>query len=191
VIAAGSWTFDDEDDALTFFEEKLFEVKQHLQQKPLLQATIKTRIAQLTELKLLEDQLSVSRLERLFPLPDFSSAMAGEQWEMYSAAFFNWKLQIFQTESANDLLELIPRGFVFMKEFYSRLPQFELGEEDPKVGVAENVMHLQAGFQWMKETNIQSFSELGEQLVNRMHENETIKLFAMELKRLSLRLSYL
>jgi hypothetical protein len=191
VIIAGNRTFEDEEAALSFFEEKLFEVKRHLQQKPLLRATVKSRISELTQLSLLEEQLPVSRSEYALHLPDFSGKDASEQWALYSTVLSRWKLQIFQTDSAKDILELIQFGFEFMKGFYSRIPDFELKEEDPKVGIAENVMYLQAGFQWVKEEQIRTFSELGEQLVDRIPENETIKLFAMELKRLSLRLSYL
>lgn len=191
MITAGNWSFDDEEDALSFFEEKLFEVKQHLQQKPLLRATVKSRVSQLTQLSLLEEQLPVSGSDYDLKLPDFSGKTAIEQWSLYSALLSKWKLQVFQTESAKEMLQLIEFGFEFMKQFGTLLPDFQLNEEDPKVGVAENVMYLQAGFQWVKESNIRTFSELGEQLVNRIPENETIKLFAMELKRLSLRVSYL
>ncbi len=191
MITFGNRTFEDEEDALSFFEDKLFEIKRHLQQKPLLRATVKSRISELTQLSVLEEQLHVSRAEFVLHLPDFSGKGATEQWALYSAALSKWKLQIFQTDSAKEMLELIRFGFEFMKGFYSLLPDFELDEEDPKVGIAENVMHLQAGFQWMKEAKIQTFSGLSEQLVDRIPENETIKLFAMELKRLSLRLSYL
>ena len=191
MITVGSWSFGEEDDALSFFEEKLFEVKQHLQQKPLLRATVKSRVLQLTQLSLLEEYLPVSRLDLDLELPDFSGKTAGEQWNLYSMLFSKWKLQVFQAESAKDILQLIEYGFEFMKRFYSLIPTIALNQEDPKVGVAENVMQLQAGFQWMKVANIHTFSELGEQLVDRIPENETIKLFAMELKRLSLRVSYL
>lgn len=191
MIAVGDWTFDNEEDGLSFFEEKLFEIKQHLQQKPLLRATIKSRISQLTKLSQLEEQLPILKADNIFVIPDFSEKKALDQWSLYSSFFSKWKLQIFQAESAKEMLQSIEFGFQFMKAFYSLLPDFDWKEEDPKVGVAENVMYLQAGFHWMNGAGIQTFSELGEQLVDRMHENETIKLFAMELKRLSLRLPYL
>lgn len=188
MIAVGSWTFEDEEDALAFYEEKLFEVKQHLQSKPLLRATIKARITLLNQLVELEKELDIDANQSLFSFPDYSGKNAFEQWALFSATSSNWKLKIFQSESARELLELIENGFVYLKQFYTLLPELNVQEEEPKVGVGENVMNLQAGIDWMKVKGINDFSELENQPID---ENETVKLFYLEVKRLSLRLPYL
>lgn len=188
MITAGSWTFEDEDEALAFYEEKLFEVKQHLQSKPLLRATVKSRIALLNQLAELGKKLDIDPNAFELKFPDYSGKTALEQWALFSATASNWKLKVFQTESAQELLDLIESGFTYLKQFYELLPHIQLAEEDPKVGVGENVMYIQAGMDWMRSNGINDFSSLEKQPID---ENETVKLFYLELKRLSLRLPYL
>ena len=188
MITVGSWTFEDEEDALAFYEEKLFGVRQDLQSKPLLRATVKSRVVLLNQLVELEKILDIDASEIVFQLPDYSNKTAFEQWSLFSATSSAWKLKVFQTESARELLDLIESGFVYLKQFYALLPNIQVGGEDPKVGVGENVMYLQAGMDWMRTNGINDFSALENRPFD---ENETLKLFYLELKRLSLRLPYL
>ncbi len=189
MITAGPWTFNEENEALAFYEEKLFEVKQHLQSKPLLRATIKSRMTLLHQLVELEKQLDIDSQTSEFSLPNYQNKRAIEQWSLFSATSSAWKLTVFQSESAEELLVIIEKGFSFLKDFYAILPKnLPLLEEDPKIGIAENIMHIQAGITWMKATEINEFSELENRAID---ENETVKLFYLELKRLSLRLPYL
>lgn len=188
MITVGSWAFEDEEDALAFHEEKLFEVKQHLQSKPLLRATVKSRISLLNQLTELERELGIEEGQSGFPIPDFSGKNAVEQWNLFSVTASNWKLKVYQAEAARELLVLIESGFVYLKRFYELLPDMDWQEEDPKVGVGENVMHLQAGMDWMKSNGINDFSSLKN---HPFGENGMLKLFYLELKRLSLRLPYL
>lgn len=192
MITFGNHSFHDEEEAESWFDEKLFEVKRDLLQKPLLRATVKPRLKTLDQLSELEMLLELSEIPvEISEVPNFSAFSMEEQWKVFSREVSQWKLAISSCDSAIALKQLIESGFSLWLGYCSQLPEVNWEEEAPKVGVAENVMVLQEGFEELKTSGITSYQQLLDALEKNSAEKQRLKLFLTELKRLSLRVPYL
>ncbi len=192
MIAFGEHTFHDEEEAESFFDEKLFEVKRDLLQKPLLRATVKQRLKTLDQLSELEALLELGENPSEIPqVPVFSSLSMDEQWKLFSRSISQWKLAVSSCDSAITLKQLVEFGFSLWLGYCTQLPELVWEEDVPKVGVAENIMVLQEGFDRLKNGGIVSYEQLLKTLEGNSAEKESLKLFLTELKRLSLRVPYL
>lgn len=190
MITIGKLAFDDPESAEEYFEEQFFELKKQLLAKPLLRATARQKIKALQELQEFEAVLGNSGPAVSVSLPDYSGLNMHQAWMIFSNTYSSWKLKSFNASTPSELLELIETGFNLQKDFYALIPSLNWEEEDPKVGVTEQLMHLQAGFDWCKANRINDFQKLSAVPFAEIKANETTYLFYLELKRLSLRLQY-
>lgn len=190
MITIGKLSFEDQESAEEYFEDQFFEIKKQLQAKPLLRATSRQKIKALEELREFESVIDMPHFHVNFTLPDYSGLNMHEAWLMFSNTYSIWKLKSFNASSPSELLELIEKGFELQKDFYALIPEISWEEEDPKVGVTEQLMHLQGGFNLFKEKGINLFRDLSEVPFTEIKANETAYLFFLELKRLSLRFQY-
>jgi len=192
MITSGEHTFHDKEEAESYFDEKLFEVKRDLLQKPLLRATVKQRLKMLDQLAQLETMLELRGYPfEITEIPDFTSLSMDQQWKQFSKSVSQWKLSISSCDSAIALKQFVESGFSLWLGYCSQLPDLKWEEELPKVGVAENVMILQEGFDRLRNTGITTYQQLLSVLAKNSDEKQSLKLFLTELKRLSLRVPYL
>lgn len=194
MISIGKWQFDDEEAVETFFDEKLFEVKQQLQSKPLLRATVRSRVQLLTELRALEEVLEIAISPVALEIPELNSVSPVRAWSAYASALSVWKLKMFNSASATELLDWIEKGFALHLAYAQSLPELKHlmeGEELPKVGLPENAMQLQEGFRWMETEGMQRWEDLNGLSPEVIREKEVLKNFVLELIRLSLRIQFL
>ncbi len=190
MIAIGKLTFDDLESAEEYFEQEFFEVKQQLQAKPLLRATAKQRIKSLQELQLFEEALELESSSVSISLPVYEGLNMQEAWLIFSNSYSSWKLKSFNASTPSELLELLEVGFNLQKDFYALIPAVQWEEEDPKVGATEQLMNLHSGFAECKSRRIRDFEQLTLVPFAEIKANETLYLFFLELKRLSLRFQY-
>lgn len=194
MIHVGDLTFENEEEAEAYFDETLFEIKKDLLQKPLLRATLKSRLRKLDQLEELEKVLGEVGTTHELSLPEtpfFTEFSVQEQWRIFASGVSKWKLAISSVNSVSALRAIVENGFALWKAYCLVLPEIVLYEEDPKVGLAENVMVLNDGFRLMEEQSIRTFQELLIVQFEDSEQKERLHLFLVELKRLSLRIPYL
>lgn len=190
MIVIGKLEFEDIEDVEEYFEEQFFEIKQQLQSKPLLRATSKQRMKQLQDLQAFEPILELDVSEISLSIPEFTNRNIAEAWELFSSAFSKWKLKCANAITPTELLQLLELGFDLQKKFYQLIPEIDWKEEDPKVGVVEQLMNLQNGFNLLKTSGLIHFEDLSKVPFAEIKANDTLYLFFLELKRLSLRSQY-
>jgi len=190
VIAIGKLSFDDLESAEEYFEQQFFEVKQQLQAKPLLRATARPRIKSLQELQEFEAVIDLVHFPVNISLPSYVGLNMQQAWMIFSNSYSSWKLKSFNATTPSELLDLLEVGFRLQKDFYELIPVLQWEEEDPKVGATEQLMHLHSGFAECKSRRIRDFEQLSSIPFAEIKANETLYLFFMELKRLSLRFQY-
>jgi hypothetical protein len=176
---------DESNDA---FELALFEIKNWLKTKPLLQLTAKSKLKSLEELKTIEHFFAESKKEAIFesfPKEKVEQFTITQWWKSVQSFQTNWYKQVFDATSPSDLIGLISFYF-YQKNIFCEIIQLqEIISDEVVFGVESDWMVLEQGFQKVEKLGFNLFKDIQK---NEKHFDQK---FLLELKRLSLLPKYL
>lgn len=178
----------DLEEANDAFELALFEIKSWLKSKPLLFLTAKSKLKRLEELKSIEHFFVEEKSEKIFesiPQEKLDQFSMTEWWNALQSFQTNWYKNVFDSETASELIDLISFYFHQKNSFCQVIKQDFSIDEEVVFGVESDWMVLEKGFQKIEKLELKSFEELLEQ------KSQFESRFFLELKRLSLLPKYL
>lgn len=181
-------SIDELDEANDAFELALFEIKNWLKTKPLLQLTSKAKLKRLEELKTIEHFFLESRKEAIFesfPNEKVTQFSMTEWWKSFQSFQTKWYKMVFDAVSPSELIDLISFYF-YQKNIFCEIIQLqEITNNEVVFGVESDWMILEQGFQKVEKLGLNSFKDIQK---NEKHFDQK---FLLELKRLSLLPKYL
>ena len=176
------------DEANDAFELALFEIKNWLKTKPLLQLTVKSKLKRLEELKTIEHYFVESKKEVIFesfPKEKVVQFTITQWWKSVQLFQTNWYKMVFDATSPSELIGLISFYF-YQKNIFCEIIQLqEIISDEVVFGVESDWMVLEQGFQKVEKRVLNSFNDIQK---NEKHFDQK---FLLELKRLSLLPKYL
>lgn len=176
------------DEANDAFELALFEIKNWLKTKPLLQLTAKSKLKRLEELKTIEHYFVESKKEVIFesfPKEKVAQFTITQWWKSVQLFQTNWYKMVFDATSPSELIGLISFYF-YQKNIFCEIIQLqEIISDEVVFGVESDWMVLEQGFQKVEKRVLNSFNDIQK---NEKHFDQK---FLLELKRLSLLPKYL
>lgn len=176
------------DDANDAFELALFEIKNWLKTKPLLQLTAKAKLKRLEELKTIEHFFVESQKVAIFesfPKDKVAQFSMTQWWKSFQSFQTKWYKMVFDAVSPSELIDLISFYFYQKNIFCKSIQLQEITCNEVVFGVESDWMVLEQGFQKVEKLDLNSFNEIQK---NEMHFEQR---FLLELKRLSLLPKYL
>lgn len=176
------------DEANDAFELALFDIKNWLKTKPLLQLTAKSKLKRLEELKTIEHFFLESQKEAIFesfPKEKVVLFSMKEWWKSFQSFQTKWYKMVFDAVSPSELIDLISFYF-YQKNIFCEIIQLQgVTNNEVVFGVESDWMVLEQGFQKVEKLGLISFKDIQK---NEKHFNQK---FLLELKRLSLLPKYL
>ncbi len=176
------------DEANDAFELALFEIKNWLKTKPLLQLTVKSKLKRLEELKTIEYFFVESQKEAIFesfPNEKVTQFSMTEWWKSVQSFQTKWYKMVFDSVSPSELIDLILFYFYQKNTFCEVIQLQEITNYEVVFGVESDWMILEQGFQKVEKLGLNSFKDIPK---NEKHFDQK---FLLELKRLSLLPKYL
>jgi hypothetical protein len=152
---------DQEDDIPEALEIKLFTLKQEILQKPLLEPLLRLRIDKLGVLLQIEETFFPRELDSTeFTIELELVDSVVENWKRYCKAKNLWRQVFMESNSARNMLKLLPVGVEIEKRFATSVPKLDYGGVDPVFGKEPDPMLLEKGFRKMELENLTTFQEV-------------------------------
>lgn len=149
------------EDALDVYEERLFEIKKELLQKPLLQAILRSRKEKLKRLSEVESVLFDLHVpEPLeFSVGAFQAAPA-ENWQRYSVLKQQWKQQLMSFTRASEVLTWLDAGANLERNMSESIPAMNFSGVEPVFGKEPDPMDMETGFRMIETAGFSSWNEV-------------------------------
>lgn len=146
------------EDALDVYEERLFEIKKELLQKPLLQAILRSRKEKLKRLSEVESVLFDLHVpEPLeFSVGAFQATPAGN-WQRYSVLKQQWKQQLMSFTRASEVLTWLEAGANLERNMSESVPAMNFSGVEPVFGKEPDPMVMESGFRSMVEQGLHTW----------------------------------